>query len=335
MNLVYYPWHEKQWKQVINAYEFGRLPHALMFSGPEALAMKHFAVCLSAYLLCREKEKGHACGSCKSCILFSSANHPDMYYLEPEETGKQIKVDDVRGLIDSIQLSSQYAANKITLIYPAEAMNRNAANALLKTLEEPPPEVIFLLVTSQPARLPVTIRSRCQRINFTRADLNVGIDWLISTTSMNEKAALELLNLAEGRPLLALELSGSEARSNQYQVLSDLNLLSRSQSDIIDIARKWHDYGAVDVFRWLIGFLNRMARLKLNVIEDADSTTQVSQDLQQIVNQLHLYELMACYELAIQHYRALTGPFNLNPMGILEDFIIYWQSQINLLEDKR
>jgi DNA polymerase III subunit delta' len=335
MKFEVYPWQMNQWQQLIDTHKSGRLPHALLLSGPDGVGMEHFAMCFSAYLLCREKAKAYACGNCKSCVLFKTDNHPDMYRLEPEETAKQIKVDDIRRVIEYIQLSSHYTSNKIALISPAEAMNRNAANALLKTIEEPPPEVIFLLVTSVPARLPVTIRSRCQAQIFSRVSQDLGVDWLSKITGMEGDGARELLNLAQGRPILALEMSENDSIANQKQVLSDLNILSRAPSDVIGIAHQWHDYGTSEVFKWLLGFLTRMARMKLIEDEAVNSSSQVNRDLQGITNQLNLTQLVGCYDLAMQHYRAVTGPFNLNRMGLLEDFIIYWQSQNNIHEEMR
>ena len=327
MKLEIYPWQTQQWQQFLATSKAGRLPHALLISGPDGIGMEHFSLCLAAHLLCRDKTKAHACGSCKSCVLFSADNHPDMFKLEPEETGKQIKVDNVRGLIDFIHLSSQYAAHKIAVINPAEAMNRNAANALLKTLEEPPPDVIFLLVSPQPAILPVTIRSRCQAILFSRVGSGIGVGWLSERTGKNEVDALELLNLAEGRPLLAMEISNSNVAAHQDQVLADLERLAGGPSDVTAIAHQWHDFGTADVFRWLLGFFARMAKMKSLDLDLGDDSSQLNRDLQRIGNPLHLSQLVDCHDVVMGHYRVVTGPFNLNRIGLLEDFIIYWQSQ--------
>jgi DNA polymerase-3 subunit delta' len=214
-------------------------------------------------------------------------------------------------------------------------MNRNAANALLKTLEEPPPEGIFLLVSTRPARLPVTIRSRCQRINFTRVDHNTGVTWLMGRAGVADEQAAELLNLAQGRPLLALDLAGSDLVSRQVEVLSDLGRLIKAPEDVTGLARKWQEYGAQDVFRWLMGYMLRMARIKLHESKEAMEPSRIGRDLHHIANQLNLPQLVNSHDLAMQHYRAVTGPFNLNPVGLLEDFIIYWQAQYQLQEKRR
>jgi DNA polymerase-3 subunit delta' len=327
-----YPWQQIQWRKLIDTFHADRLAHALLLTGPEGIGIDKFANSLSAYLLCRDKKENHACGLCKSCVLLMANNHPDFFMIEPEETGKQIKVDNIRALINFIHLSSQYSSSKIVVINPAEAMNRNAANSLLKTLEEPPDGVIFLMVSSQPARLPVTIRSRCQRVNFSKATDEVGINWLKEAAQLDTNNALELFASCQGRPLEALRLIKSKTTVSRNIVLSDLQILTQTTSDTIGIAKKWHDFGALEVFAWLLEFISRMTRSKISGVDD---TSNIGRDLQHIANQLNLFQLVNCYDLAIQHYRSVTGPFNLNRMGLLEDFIIYWRSQKYLQEDKQ
>ena len=336
MNLEIFPWQNKYWAQIMGTLDKGRIPHALLFSGPEGVGMEHFAICLSAYLLCVAEHDSYACGNCKTCLLFKAGSHPDFYHIVPEDDGKQIKVEDVRNLINYIYLSSQYSKYKIVLINPADAMNKSASNALLKTLEEPPDDVIMILVSSQPARLAVTIRSRCQRLSFAASNHDMTLDWLVNKTGLDRVKSVDLLNIAQGRPIYALELTENETISNQSQVLVDLGDLINSRADIIKIAQRWHDYGASDVFLWLMGMITSMARSKMQKDHQPDASTGArNRDLQQITNELNLYQLVGCYELVLGHYHAVTGPFNINRMGLLEDFIIYWQSLTDLQEKTR
>jgi DNA polymerase III subunit delta' len=332
MEFNIYPWQESQWQKMNDSIESGRLAHALLLTGPSGVGIDQFANALAGNLLCRDKNNNHACGECKSCVLLRSDNHPDFFRIEPEEQGKQIKVDDIRTLIEFIHLSSQYSSNKIVIVTPAEAMNRNAANSLLKTLEEPPEGVIFLLVTSQASRLPITIRSRCQKLGFSKAPQDIGISWLQDVAGLSSDKALELLEMTMFRPLDALELIESNITLHRNEVLSDLQKLGHHSSDTIGIAKKWHDYGALEVFRWLLEFISCMSRLKLT---GSDNSSGISRDLQQITNQLHLTQLVNCYDMAIQNYQAASAPYNINRTGLLEDFIIYWQSQKNIQENKK
>ena len=166
-----YPWHQSDWQQL--AAHWRQLPHALLFSGRENTGKTAFARHLAATLLCEQATADRQpCGQCPSCHLFAQNSHPDFYELTPEipegETvGRkllQIKIDAVRGLIEHIQLTSVRGGKRVVLIHPAESMNTQAANGLLKILEEPPADVAFLLVSHDRDRLLPTIKSRCRQM---------------------------------------------------------------------------------------------------------------------------------------------------------------------------
>ena len=326
MSLPVYPWQTKQWIRLTDAFARGRLPHALLLAGQAGLGLEHFTSCLAAKYLCTDSINDTACGQCRSCVLFQAGNHPDVARLEPEEAGKQIKVDAIRDTIRFIQLSSQSGRGKIAIVTPAEAMNRSAANSLLKILEEPPAGSTFVLITHQPAFLPVTIRSRCQRLDFAPVFNASTEQWLASEISVDASRAADLLTLSRGRPLHAVGLLENDTVSEQNQVLLDLGKLDSDSADVIGTAQRWHDMGAADVFEWLQTFLANMTRLKVTGSLTAEPVSALKLDLQRLANRLDLHALMGGYELALQNYRAITSPYNLNQMGLLEEFIVYWQS---------
>ena len=162
--LMTYPWQLKQWEQVKLAADRNMLGHALLLSGAEGSGVGQFALELSRYLLCETPARGASCGQCRSCILFSAGNHPDIRLIGPEDNGSQIKVDAIRDLIAYLQLSNQYGRRKIAIIEPAEGMNRHSANSLLKTLEEPAPSTLLVLPGNQfqPYRPAFRIRMAAQ-----------------------------------------------------------------------------------------------------------------------------------------------------------------------------
>ena len=326
MNLQIYPWQQSQWDRLETAFANNRLPHALLLAGPGGLGLEHFAQCLVARWLCLDSVAHTACGQCRSCQLFIAGNHPDINRVEPEEPGKQIKVDTVRELLHFIQLSSQFDRGKMVIIAPAEAMNRSSANSLLKTLEEPPGGSFFILVSHQPAFLPVTIRSRCQRLDFAPTHSDSALQWLGESLSIDKSKAADILTLSHGRPLLATSLVENDVVSKQSQVLSDLAKLDSSSADMSGTAQRWHDLGANEVFEWLQTFFASMARLKITGLQPLQAESALVRDLQRLANRLDLQALMRGYELAFQNYRAVTGPYNLNHLGLIEEFIVYWQS---------
>ncbi len=316
-----YPWQINQWQHLQSAQAQNRLPHALLLSGPAGIGLQQFSFSFAAALLCTEKHGDNACGGCKSCQLLLAGSHPDLLSIEPEEAGKQIKVDMVRELVGFIQNKSQYGSYKLAIINPAEAMNRNAANGLLKTLEEPPADSILILLTEKSALLPITIRSRCQKIDFPASRTNESLEWLQGRLGAEADAA-QLLSLAQGAPLKAIEIQQGDQLEQQLELLKDLKILREQRCDVVKLAEKWLAFDALLVFTHLLNFFSMMSRIKLG--DDGDNSS-VHKHLQGILKGLDLVQLIRCYDLLLRHYNAVTGPISLNKQGLLEDFIIYWQ----------
>jgi DNA polymerase-3 subunit delta' len=212
------PWHQREFDQLAAARK--NLPHALLLRGPRGIGKLAFARALSQLLLCESREgEDVACGRCSACAWFEGGGHPDYRQIEPEsatdaehEEGEKKKavtigVDQIRALGAFVNVSAHRAGPKAVVIHPAEALNVNAANALLKSLEEPPPGVHFLLVTHRPHQLLPTIRSRCQHITLRPPDAATATAWL--TGQGVRDPALALAHVGDA-PLLALELNGSE-----------------------------------------------------------------------------------------------------------------------------
>ena len=182
-----YPWQLENWNTIQSVNRSERMAHAILFTGPVGIGLEYFSKCLTAGLLCDNSGvELQACGDCRSCHLIQGGSHPDLVTIEPEETGKQIKVDEIRRLIDFMHLKSQYGRYKISVITPAESMNRNAANSLLKTLEEPPGQSLLILLSHRPNLLPITIRSRCQQLRFKPAYDEDTVRWLEENIETDE-----------------------------------------------------------------------------------------------------------------------------------------------------
>ena len=159
------PWQQERWQQVRAAHAGGRLAHALLLAGPRSADKEHFADGLARFLLC-ESAEGKPCGQCRSCTQIAAGTHPNLMRLAPPEDKRDIAIDDVRDLLDRLRLSSHYGQSKIAVISPADALNASGVNALLKTVEEPPPATHLLFVAERWRALPATLRSRCQILRF-------------------------------------------------------------------------------------------------------------------------------------------------------------------------
>lgn len=210
--------HKIAWERLQS--QRGRLPHALLLIGQRGLGKFALAQAFAKALLCEQPHgQGAACGQCLACNWFDQGNHPDFRLLQPQalieeaetEEGKkkasqQITIDQVRGLDGFLNVGAHRAGLKIVVVNPADAMNRNTANALLKTLEEPAPNTLFLMVSNEPNRLLPTIRSRCQVV-----PVNTPASAAAATALANDglEQAGRWLALAGGSPGLALELAAS------------------------------------------------------------------------------------------------------------------------------
>lgn len=198
------PWQVAQWDQLIRAQDEGRLGHALLLSGPGGIGKQRFARALMHWLLCEQPAAQGACGSCRSCRF--GLDNPDVHIIEPPEGKRQIGVDQVRELVGvSAQTAHRSGGRKVILIQPADAMNTNTANALLKTLEEPTGDTVLILISDEPARLLPTIRSRCQQIPFPIPARQLALDWLKMTVAEPQQCEV-CLDEAGGRPLAAQAL---------------------------------------------------------------------------------------------------------------------------------
>ncbi|NIM70333.1 MAG: DNA polymerase III subunit delta' [Xanthomonadales bacterium] len=216
--MIALPWLEQNWEAFETQLEAGRLAHALLVSGPLGTGKSALADAMAARLLCVEPGASGACGQCRSCQLRAGGAHPDSFRLAPEAGKTQISVDAVRALIERLSLTAGLSPRKVAVIDPADAMNINAANALLKNLEEPPGDTVLILVAQNVARLPVTIRSRCQAISVHPPSREQAVAWLAEAAGVDAAMAAEALEAARGSPLRGLEFI-SQSLLEPYQRL--------------------------------------------------------------------------------------------------------------------
>lgn len=237
------PWHGEHWARLQARRQRGDLPHALLFSGAAGLGKRVFAQRFLHGLLCNEPVNGEACGHCRSCLLVAAGTHPDRvsltFGLRRDGTPRtEIVVDQIRELSARLAMSSQFGGWQVATIDPADAMNAAAANALLKTLEEPAAQTMLMLLADAPWRLPQTIRSRCQRIDFHLPPASEAQAWL---QAQGVPDAADALTAAGGNPGLAHTWAQRGALEQRLEVRKDLVALAAGRGQAMEVVKRWLD----------------------------------------------------------------------------------------------
>ncbi|OSI13472.1 DNA polymerase III subunit delta' [Neisseria canis] len=288
-----YPWHTAAWQQI--AEHWHTRPNAWLFNGKENTGKTAFARHLAQALLCESPAESHEpCGSCPSCHLFSQNSHPDFYELTPEipegeAVGRkllQIKIDAVRELISQVQLTSVRGGLRVVLIHPAESMNLQAANGLLKILEEPPADVVFLLISHNRDKLLPTIKSRCRQMVLPAPNREEALAYLNRTETVNAAA---LLAFHSGAPLFPHDAEQDEMREELCTLLASPRLLA-----ILDYAaafdkKKWPLAVFTDwLQKWLLDI--GLAQQKIAPLYFPDYAAELA-DIAQTTNPATLFRL--------------------------------------------
>jgi DNA polymerase-3 subunit delta' len=234
-------WHAEHWGRLQARRRRDALPHALLLCGPRGLGKRDFLRRFVRGLLCQHPQEGDACGACRSCLLFDAGTHPDYvalsYGLRKDGVQRQdIVVDQIRELSARLATASQFGGWQVASIDPADAMNTAAANALLKTLEEPASQTMLVLVADAPWRMPATIRSRCQRIDFQLPVREASLAWLQQVGVREAEAALAA---AGGNPGLARIWAEEGALAQRQEVRKDLAALASGRGDPIAMGKRW------------------------------------------------------------------------------------------------
>lgn len=274
-------WHEDPWRRWCRLAAADRLGHAYLLLGPQGTGRRLFAEAALALLLCDAPGAQGACGACRSCRLLVAGTHPDQQLLVPEEAGAAIRIDAIRGLAERLQRHGHYGARRGVIIDPAEAVNLHAANSLLKLLEEPPAGVVFLLIAEREGHLPITIRSRCQRLSLAPPAPIEARDWLLAQ-GVAATAATAALALAPGRPRQALALA-DEAPTLLDALQGDLAALLARHADLVEVAARWQARPEPDLLlRWLLAQVR--AALQAQLIADPQDAGPADDILKQLLD---------------------------------------------------
>ncbi len=318
------PWLSDPWQQLTRRLD--RMPHALLLSGLNGLAKNRFAIELAALLLCTKSEDDTPCGKCKSCQLFIAKTNPDIKIVTPVEEGKSISIDQVREIASWLALTPHTADRKIVILTPAEAMTIQAANSLLKQLEEPPGNSILILVSHGPHRLPQTIRSRCSRIEFKPPLAEEAARWL-ENQNVAKGDVVTVLAAAGGAPLAALSLAQQGYTEIRQGMLKQLLAIS-SGGNPLRCAEQWQKTGGELALRWFYGFLLDVLKLALGAGNSQNlGNGKAASAISAAANRIPANRVAELMEAVNEARRLITTP--VDERLILEDILIRW-NKVNI-----
>ena len=235
------PWQQRAFEQTVTALDAGRLGHGLLLCGPADMGQRAVALALAAHVLDRDTD---AAGRARNAQLIAAGTHPDLQLVSfiPNKAGDKLRteivIEQVREISQKLALTPQYGAAQVVIVDPADAINRAACNALLKTLEEPAPGRYLWLISADPARLPQTIRSRCQRLEFRLPPREEALAWL-QGRGYTEGVAREALDASRGHPALADQWLQGEGMALRRQVADELGKLAAGKLGSVELAQRW------------------------------------------------------------------------------------------------
>jgi len=320
MNLVdAMNWLAPQWHRLGSYIQSGRVPQALLVVGREGVGKAQLAESFSKRLLCRTPGE-YACGECASCRLFAAKTHPDFLRIEPEEAGKAIPVDAIRGLIASLALKPQYSGRRVVFISPAHQMNVSSANSLLKTLEEPDEHTTLLLLTDSPQSLPATILSRCQRMDIPVPERSLALAWL-AKHGQGDNAEV-LLSLARGTPIKALGLANDGIIEKREEFFSAWRDLAERGGEPATVAEKWSKFPCETLADWMISWTMDMIRLRAVPRNRAIDNPDLAERLQSPAQKINMQDLFRFLDRLNAARKMLSS--QVNRQLLLEEMLILW-----------
>ena len=319
-----YPWQDALWQQLAGRKQHA---HAYLLHGPAGIGKRALAERLMASLLCQRPKAQDACGECKSCLLLKAGSHPDNYILEPEEADKAIKVDQVRDLVSFVVQTAQMGGRKVVLIEPVEAMNINAANALLKSLEEPSGDTVLLLVSHQTSRLLPTIKSRCVQQACPLPSEAMSLAWLAKTLpDCSEEERVELLTLAAGSPLAAVNLQAQGVREQRALVVDGVKKLLKQQQSPTQLAEGWNAIPLLLLFDWFCDWSSLILRYQLTQDEEGLGLTDMRKVIQYLAQKSAQDKVLNIQDWILAHRQKVMSKANLNRVLLLEALLVQWAS---------
>ena len=318
-----FPWLEPYRLTIATAVAQGRLPHALLLTGLTGVGKGVLAEAIARQLLCEAATlEAGPCGRCAACAQINAGSHPDYIKVQLEEDASVIKVDQIRWLAEKLAFSSHQGGYKVAVLDPADKMNINAANSLLKTLEEPSDNTVLVLVCERASQLPPTVRSRCQQIKVDVPGQDSALEWL---SGQGITTAATYLQMAHGAPLEALKQAQAdsiEARRVHFDALVDI---LDGRATPLATAQLWAKEDDMQGIRWMRDWLMDLLRIAMTGQTSGVRSADLLDRLARLARRLDSRVLFEQLERINSTLGLATG--SLNRQLLTEDILLAWAAQ--------
>jgi DNA polymerase III subunit delta' len=316
-----HPWLYSNYQTMVKAWEKGVLPHALLVTGLDGVGKYSLADAIARFVLCENKQANQPCGTCRSCLLVAAGSHPDRIELTFEEKSKVIKIAQIRQLSEKLSTKA-FSQYQVAIIHPACQMNLAAANALLKTLEEPTAQVLIILVAHDATRLPATISSRCQRLHVSIQDSELALTWLRDT--FPGELPERLFRHTQGAPLLAEKLLAQDYFSCRDSLLQALEGAVFQKINPLPLVAEWLSKDQAVLIRILL--LLTVDCIKL--LSEPSGGRMVNDDCRERIvslsSQLPLTRWFEFYAQLLTAQATLSTGIAVNVQLMLEGLMLDW-----------
>ena len=323
-----YLWQQADWRRLSELVHTARMPHALLLSGASGLAKTHLAECLANALLCEQPQEGVACGQCNACRQRSAGHHPDFFNIEPQQEGGAITVLQIRALLTALTMTAHRGGYRVIIITSAHAMNESAENALLKTLEEPPPHSLLILISNQPTQLAATTRSRCFHMSIGVPKFALVYPWLQQHHSELTEAQWRLYwKHAGGAPMTTLALADSTHWQQAITMMQSYLEVIAGRRSAIEVASSWQTFNAAEVLEHCLHVLHKLLCLKMTTEQsyEQDWPTSLTQLLHAILGACSMQTLLTAIDHCYAKLRLLSQSSSYNKLLLFEDILLDWE----------
>ena len=326
MNLEY-PWHNNAWQKFTLARQSNHLPHALLLTGQQGVGKKNLAIKMIKSLLCLNPVNYVSCNQCKACKTYETGAHPDYLEVTLEEEKQQISVAQIRNLGNFLTRSRSFDGFRVILLHPIERMNNNAANSLLKSLEEPTKDTVIILLANSISQILPTIKSRCQQLFLPIPDYKDAIEWLNKNKQNQDIHSKDLLELAQNSPILALNIK-QELYEQRNDFAEDLLSVINESQPITRIAKKWEKHNLNDLLHWQVSWLQFLIKKQyggVNFTNEGNNavTKFLSVTAKKMEDDTILWKLYQNINNQVRYIHT-----SVNPLIMIENMLTLWHQSI-------